>query len=104
MFGEGLELLDGVEDVDQFEDSSAEEVEFAENLGLREVEGLSLGHVDNLLLGFFVAVLIFLVEFDATGEDFNELSRFASPDVVALLAVENSLLAVGDHLVGDLHE
>lgn len=104
MFGEGLELLDRVEDIDQFEDSSAEEVEFSENLGFGEVEGLSFGHVDYFLLGFFVAVLVLLVELDAAGEDFNELGGVASPDVVALLSIEDSLLTVCDHLVGDLHE
>ena len=42
---ESLELLDGREEVDEFGDSAAEEVESAENLSGREIELLGLRHV-----------------------------------------------------------
>jgi len=40
----GLELADGAEQVDQFSDTSAEELEFAEDLSGVEVELACLGH------------------------------------------------------------
>ena len=42
---EGLELLDGREEVDEFGHSAAEQVESAENLSRREIELLGLWHV-----------------------------------------------------------
>lgn len=99
-----LELLDGVEDINQLEHSSAEKVKLSEDLSLGEVEGLAFGHVDHFFLGLLVAVFVLLVQLDATGEDFDQLSRVSTPNVVALFSIQDSLLAVGDHLIGNLHE
>lgn len=103
--GEGLELFNGIENFDEFHDPSTEEIESSENLGLAEVESLSFGHVSHLILGLLVTVLVLLVESDAAPEDFYQLQRVLLPNEVGLLVVShNSELAVGDHLVRDLHE
>ena len=54
----GLELLDGTEQVNEFTNTSFEEVKASENLSGREIELLSLGHMLKSLLGELVLGLV----------------------------------------------
>jgi len=104
VFGQRLKLLNSVEDVDQLQNSSAEQVKLPENLSLREIKSLAFRHIDDFLFGLFVTILVLLVQFDAGAQNINQLCGIAAPNIVAFLAVQDPLLAVGDHLIGDLHE
>ena len=59
---ESPELLDGSEEFNQLGDSSAEQIELAEDLVGRELELFALGHVHEALLGDLVLLLVGLVE------------------------------------------
>lgn len=118
---ESSELLDSSKKFDELRDSSAEEVELTEDLVRRELELFALWHVHESLLGDFILLLISLVKFKARLEDGNELLGWVvvvvPEDVIVddLLAlgssavsdppeVEDVVLAVVDHLLGNLHE
>lgn len=65
VFFESLELLDVRKNVDEFVQSSHEGIEFVEDLTLREIEALSLGHFAHLFFGVVVAFFVSLVELNA---------------------------------------
>lgn len=80
-------------------------VEFAENLGLAEVESFTFRHVHHLLLCYFISLFVFSVEFDAASQNFDNLSRISLPDILDLFAGwDNFFLTVPDHLIRNLDE
>ena len=118
---QGLELLDGAEELDELGDTATEQVELAEDLVGRELELLALRHVHKALLGDLVLLLVSLVEFEAALKDGDELLRWVLimvpqdvivDDPLASLVgalsdsseVKDVVLAVVDHLLGDLNE
>jgi hypothetical protein len=70
---ESLKLADGAEQIDQFPDTSAEKLEFAENLSLVEVKLTGLGHGLEALLGKDVLFDVGILKFLAALEDGDEL-------------------------------
>jgi len=116
-----LELLNSTKQVNELLHTAAEEFELAEDLVGREVELLGFGHVLQALSSEFVLSHVGLMEFEAAVEDSNELSTrvlLTVPEGVIselgtllddnclagleLAEVQDVLLAVVDHLVGDL--
>ena len=121
MLLKGLELLNSSEEINEFGDSSAEEVELSEDLVWRELELLTLWHVHKSLFGELVLLQVGSVEVNAALKHWDELLWWillvVPKDIIGwwsiLLAVVTSLeshevedvvLAVSDHLVGDLDE
>lgn len=70
---EGLELLDGSKKINEFGDSSAEEIELSEDLVWRELELLTLWHVHESFLGKLVLLQVSGIEINAALEHWNEL-------------------------------
>ena len=107
VLSKGLELLYSGEYFYEFGDSSAEKIKLSEDLCFceikRSVATASL-HVCDFIFGLLVAIFVSLVESNATFQDRDELGRLSIPDVIGLLAIEDSVLAIGDHLVGDFHK
>jgi len=118
---EGFELLNGSKEFNELGNPAAEEIKLAEDLVGRELELLALWHVHKSLLGYLILLLVGRVQLKARLEDWDELLRrvlvMVPEDVVVhdLLAglvsaltdpaeVEDVVLAVVDHLLGDLHE
>lgn len=120
---QSLELLDGTEQVNEFLHTTAEELELTEDLVRREIELLGLGHVLQALSGKLVLLLVSVVKLKAAVEHSNELSTWVlltipkgiisklltllEVDSLAgldLLEVQDVLLTVLDHLIGDLDE
>lgn len=101
---QALELFYGVKDFNQFHYSSTEKVESSEDLSFTKIEGFAFGHVGDLVLGSLIAVLIFFVKSNTTSQDFDQLHGVSVPDEIRFLSVEDSLLTVGDHLIGNFHE
>lgn len=64
MFSESLKLLDIEEDINQFVKSSNKVFEFLENLGFREIELFSFGHIGNFFFGLLVTLSVISVESD----------------------------------------
>jgi len=64
MSGKALELFDCVENVNKFENSSAKEIKFSENLCFAEVKCFSFGHISNFVFGFFIAIFVFFIKSD----------------------------------------
>lgn len=104
MFGQGLELLNCVENVNQFEYSSAKKIELSEYLSFREIESFSFRHIDNFFFGFFITVLVFSIKFNAVRQNLNKTYGISQPNFVGFLAIENPLFTVCNHLVGNFHE
>jgi len=115
------ELLDCSEEFDQLGHSSAEQIKFSEDLIWRELELLALWHVHQSLFGELVLLDVRLVELDTALENRDELMGWIllvlPEDIIALvvvplgclsssdlLEVQNVVLTVGYHLVGDLDE
>jgi hypothetical protein len=65
VFGQGVELLNIKENIDQFVQSSDEVFEFLEDLGFRESELLTFGHISYFFFGVVVTLFVFSVQFDA---------------------------------------
>lgn len=118
---EGTELLDSAEKLNELGHSAAEEVKLSEDLVGRELELFTLWHVHETLLGDLVLFLVGLVELEAGLENWDQLFRWivivVPQDIVVddflarvdsafsdSLEIENVLLAVVDHLLGDLDE
>ena len=126
---EGVELADRFEKFDQFTNSSAEQLEFAEDLVGREVELFGLWHSLETLLGEIVLLDVSVFQVLALlkhGDEFVRRVLSIVPQVavvdhhlLAWLRVHGSLgvltqldaaeiddvvLAIEDHLVGDLLE
>ena len=133
MLLEGLELPDRAEEIDQLADTTAEQLELAENLGLVEIELASLGHGLKALLCELVLLDVGLLEVLAALKHSNKLvmrvevllpeamvievdgdllvrvgeGAHAVGDFLTTLdlhEVDDVELAVRDHLVGDLHK
>ena len=120
----GLELLDSTEQVNEFTNTSFEEVKASENLSGREIELLSLGHVLKSLFGELVLGLVGLMKSLALRHNFDELImrddlgfpkngivhtrttllRFGGLGTGILLEGKDVSLTVIDHLVSDLDE
>ena len=66
MLAQRVELTYSGEHVNEFVDTSAEEIEFAEYLVLAEVKLLSFWHREELLLCRVILSLVGLVELDAS--------------------------------------
>lgn len=97
--------MDVREHLNQFVQPLHELVEFAEDLGLTEVEGFAFRHINHFLLGDLIGLFILPVQFDAAPQNFDNFGRVPLPDILYLLASWGDLfLAVSDHLVGDLDE
>lgn len=126
---EGVELADRAEKLDEFTDSSAEQLEFAEDLIGREVELFSLWHSLETLLGKVVLLDVSLFQVLALLKHGNELVWRVLSIVPQVAVVDNHflawlwvhgslriltqldaaeiddvILAIEDHLVGDLLE
>jgi hypothetical protein len=119
-----LELLNSAEKLNELGDSSAEQIEFTENLVRTEFELFTFGHVHKPFLGDLILLLVSKVKVKATLENRDKFFRrelFMVPqDVIIrddfpdgsirlvkfshLLVVEDVELAVVDHLVSDLNE
>jgi len=97
-------LLDIREDLDEFLESLDELIKFIENLGLREIESLSFGHISNLFLGSLVSFFVFSVEFDAASKNLYNLSWIFLPNLLILVVRNNLFLAILYHLVCNLDE
>ena len=104
VLGERVELLHRREHVDQLDDAPAEQVELAEDLRLREVELLALGHRQQLVLREPVLLLVELVEPQARLERLEQRLGLALPQPVGLVLPVDRELAARDHLVRDFHE
>jgi len=129
----GLELADGAEQVNELPNTSAEEIEFAENLSGVEVELAGLGHGLEALLGEHVLLDVGILEVLAALENGNELIMrvlVLIPETIVFESrgnldlgvgkgshlalsweieldvseVDDVVLAVSDHLVCDLDE
>jgi len=115
------ELLDSSEKLNKFRDSSAEQVKLTKDLVWGEFELLAFWHVHEPLLGNLVLVEVSLVELDAAFENWDEFLRWILLMVpqnivtewLTLLAclsspnsseVQDVVLTVGNHLIGDLNE
>ena len=124
---EGLELFLSLEESNELLESSLEEVEAAKDLLGIEVELSSLRHAFKTLLGELILRKVSLMELQALVKDSDQFvsgynvlipkdaiitslrcgllglggGRFSSR---TLFEIQNVVLAVGDHLVGDLHE
>jgi len=120
---ESLELLDGTEQVNELLHTAAEQFELAEDLVGREVKLSGLGHGLQALSSEVVLSNVGFMELKAAVEDSDELSTgvlLTVPEgtIIKLLTlldddgdasldfaeVQDVLLAVGDHLVGDFDE
>lgn len=121
VLSKSVELLHGAEEFHELANSSAEEIETAEDLLGREVELFTLGHVHESLLGELVLFLVSMVQINAALHERNELiGRIVGSlpkDCVILrstllrhltlaseLEVKNGVLARLDHGGGDLAE
>jgi hypothetical protein len=84
---QSIELLFGLENLDEFEDSSLEDIEFPENLSFGEIEvGTSWESLD-LLFNFSVLFLIFLVQLNTVMKHLNKLIRISLPNKLLQLFV-----------------
>jgi hypothetical protein len=125
---EGLELLLCLEKINKLLESSLEEVKASENLLGVEIELSGLWHALETLLGELVLSQVGLVELEALLEDDNKvfsgnlvffpkntvvtscsstlllLSRCLGSCCFLSVEVQDVVLAVHDHLVGDLDE
>lgn len=120
---ESLELLDGTEQVNELLNTAAEEFELAEDLVRGEVKLLGLRNVLETLSSEVVLSHIGFMKLKAAVEDSDELStrvlltipKGIISELLTLLEldwktslnlfeVQDVLLAVVDHLVGDLDE
>jgi hypothetical protein len=122
MLFKSLKLLDGAEKVNQLANTSLEKVKPTKDLGGREVELLSLGHVFEALLSELVLGLVGFVEGLTLLHHFNQFlmgNNFSLPEdgivqtrtstllglglsSTSSLKVEDVNFTVVDHLVGDL--
>jgi hypothetical protein len=122
MLFKSLKLLDGAEKVNQLANTSLEKVKPTKDLGGREVELLSLGHVFEALLSELVLGLVGFVEGLTLLHYFNQFlmgNNFSLPEdgivqtrtstllglglsSTSSLKVEDVNFTVVDHLVGDL--
>lgn len=124
--GQSLELLDSLEQINELGNSSAEQVELSENLVRREFELLSLRHAHQSFLGQLVLLLVSVVKINAALKNgdkfiwgiFVVIPKFLSVDLVStssslssgfvillsFVEVQNVVLAVLDHLGGNLDE
>ena len=117
---QGLELVDGGEELDELGNSSAEELESSKDLVWRELELLTLWHVHETLLGELVLLYISNLKLNAALEHWDELiwwillvipkhiiGHWTLLDVLTSSdssEVEDVVFALDDHLVGDLDE
>lgn len=133
MLLERLELPDGGEEVDKLANTSAEKLELAEDLSGVEIELAGLGHGLKALLGEHVGLDVAILEVLAGLENSNELVvgvlllvpetailesaghfdlgvgegahlSLAGKTELDVAEVDDVVLAVSDHLVGDLDE
>jgi hypothetical protein len=121
VLSESVELLHGAKELHELANSSAEEIETAEDLLGREVELLASGHVHESLLGELVLFLVSSIQINARLHERNELTwrivgslpkncvilRSTFLGLLSLAGefeVENGVLARLDHGGGNLAE
>mmetsp|Transcript_60780 Transcript_60780/g.98402 ORF Transcript_60780/g.98402 Transcript_60780/m.98402 type:complete len:237 (-) Transcript_60780:109-819(-) len=102
MLRQGSELMDRLKHIDELGDSTTKKVEATKNERLAEIELLALGQSQEGLLRGPVLLLIGIVQLDAGVEIFNQMQRVFLPQLVRLFTLKDTLLAVCDHLIGDL--
>jgi hypothetical protein len=130
---ESLELSNGTEQVNKLANTAAEEIELSEDFSFVEVELAGLGHALEALLSEVVLFDVGVLEFLAALKDNNQLVvgvlglvpkatvlegrghfnfgvgegthlALAGKTELDVAEVDDVVLAVSDHLVGDLHE
>jgi hypothetical protein len=80
-------------------------IEFVENLGLTEIESLTLGHVSHLFFCGLISFFILSVELNAASQNLNHFSWVSFPHIFNFRSWWNDFfLAVLDHLIGNLDE
>jgi len=98
-----FELLNRGEHVDEFDDAATEQIEFAEDGLLGEVELLSFRHRQQFVLGQSIMLLVRLVQFETDVEILAQRLRIAVPERRGP-ALADVRLAPHDHLIRDLNE
>jgi hypothetical protein len=104
-FGQSIKLLNIRKYFNKLLKSFDELIELVEDLGFREIEGLSFGHISNFFFGCFVGFLILSVKFNAAAEHFNNLSRISFPNIFNFSSRRYYFFStILDHLIGYLNE